>query len=123
MAEDHGLGDGDGSVDVTESLELLLLAVAQHIVLFDSIQRLLFSLQLDDVGIWHNALKQQHLAVFRKHPGWQRGQGCKVSNFKNHKHFHLLGIYELEFTTPVQHSTRCPNNYLNLTFISSNGVD
>uniref|UniRef100_A0A3Q1HQ65 Uncharacterized protein n=1 Tax=Acanthochromis polyacanthus TaxID=80966 RepID=A0A3Q1HQ65_9TELE len=112
MAEDHGLGDGDGSVDVTESLELLLLAVAQHIVLFDGIERLLFSLQLDDVGIWHNALKQQHLAVFRKHPGQQRGQGSKVSKLKNHEHFHLLGVYELEFTTPVQHGTRCPNNYL-----------
>uniref|UniRef100_A0A3B4ZNI0 Uncharacterized protein n=1 Tax=Stegastes partitus TaxID=144197 RepID=A0A3B4ZNI0_9TELE len=114
MAEDHGLSDGDGSIDVTESLELLLLAVAQHVVLFDGIQCLFFSLQLDDVGIWHNALSKQHLAVFRKHP---------------HKNFNLFGVNKLEFTTPVQHGTRCPNYYLflqfhaSLTFISSNGID
>lgn len=84
MAEDHGLGDGDGSIDVTQGLELLLLAVAQHIVLFDSIQRLLVSSQLDDVWVRHDALgepphclfksggKQQHLAVFGQHPMWQR---------------------------------------------------
>lgn len=80
MAEDHGLSDGDGSVDVTQRLELLLLAVTQHVVLFDGVQRLLFPLQLDDVGVRHDALgevphrllkrgrEQQHLAVFRKHP-------------------------------------------------------
>ncbi len=56
MAEDHGLGDGDGSVDVTKGLELLLPAVAQHVVLLDGIQRLLLSLQLDDVGVRHDAL-------------------------------------------------------------------
>ena len=86
MAEDHGLGDSDGSVDVTEGMELLFFAVAQHIVLFDGVQRLLVSLQFDDVGVRHNALgeiphcffkcgrKQQHLAVFRQHPVWQ-GRG------------------------------------------------
>uniref|UniRef100_A0A4W6C8I3 Uncharacterized protein n=1 Tax=Lates calcarifer TaxID=8187 RepID=A0A4W6C8I3_LATCA len=95
MAEDHGLGDGDGSVDITEGLELLLLAVAQYIVLFDSIQRLLLSLQLDDVGVRHDALIQ-------------------------HKHLDLLGVYELELTAPVQHGTRCQ---ICLTFISSDGVD
>lgn len=80
MAEDHGLCNGDGTVDVTEGLELLLLTVAQHIVLFDGIQRLLFSLQLDDIGIRHDALgkvphclfkcgrEKQHLAVFGQHP-------------------------------------------------------
>ena len=58
MTEDHGLGDGDGAVDVTKGLELLLLAGAQHIVLFDSIQGLLLPLQLDDVGIGHDALSE-----------------------------------------------------------------
>uniref|UniRef100_A0A8C2WSI8 Uncharacterized protein n=1 Tax=Cyclopterus lumpus TaxID=8103 RepID=A0A8C2WSI8_CYCLU len=113
MAEDHGLGDGDGSVDVTEGVELLLPAVAQHIVLFDGVQRLLLPLQLDDVGVGHNALgeaphrlfkrgrEQQHLAVFRQHP-----------EERWHKHHDLLGVYELEFPAPVQHGTRCTNNYL-----------
>lgn len=44
MAEDHCLGNGDGSVDVTEGLEFLLLTVAQHIVLLDGIQRFFLSL-------------------------------------------------------------------------------
>lgn len=56
MAEDHSLGDGDGSIDVTEGMELLLLTVAQHIVLLDGIQSFLLSLQLDDVGVRHDAL-------------------------------------------------------------------
>uniref|UniRef100_A0A8D3A2X2 Uncharacterized protein n=1 Tax=Scophthalmus maximus TaxID=52904 RepID=A0A8D3A2X2_SCOMX len=106
MAEDHGLGNSNGTVDVTEGLELLLLAVAQHKVLFDSIQRLLLSLQFDDVGVGHDALgkvphgffkcgrKQQHLAVFRQHPA------CLVQ----HKHLDLLGVDKLELTAPVQHS-------------------
>lgn len=65
MAEDHGLGDGDSSVDVTERLELLLPAVAQHIVLFDGIQSLLLSLQLDDVGFRHNALGKVPHGLFK----------------------------------------------------------
>uniref|UniRef100_A0A8C9ZEN1 Uncharacterized protein n=1 Tax=Sander lucioperca TaxID=283035 RepID=A0A8C9ZEN1_SANLU len=108
MAEDHGLGDGDGSVDVTEGVELLLPAVAQHIVLFDGIQRLLLSLQLYDVGVRHNTLGKQHLAVFRQHPVCRRRE-----DLVEHKHLDLLGVYELEFSTPVQHGTRCANNYLN----------
>uniref|UniRef100_A0A674NJN8 Uncharacterized protein n=1 Tax=Takifugu rubripes TaxID=31033 RepID=A0A674NJN8_TAKRU len=35
MAEDHGLGDGDSSVDVAEGLELFFSTVAQHVVLLD----------------------------------------------------------------------------------------
>ena len=66
MAEDHGLGDGDGSVDVTEGLELLLPAVAQHVVLFDRVQRLLLSLQLDDVGVRHDALGEVPNRLFKR---------------------------------------------------------
>lgn len=84
MTEDHGLGDGDGSIDVGESLELFFFAVTQHVVLFDGVQCFLLSLQLDYVGIRHNALskvphrlfecgrEQQHLAVFGQHPVRQR---------------------------------------------------
>lgn len=56
MTEDHSLCDSDGSVDVTECIELVLLAVALHIVLLDSVQGLLFSFKLDDVGIRHDPL-------------------------------------------------------------------
>ncbi len=66
MAEDHGLGDGDGSVDVTEGLELLFPAVTQHVVLFDGVQRLLLSLQLDDVGVGHDALGKVPHRLFKR---------------------------------------------------------
>lgn len=66
MAEDHGLGNGDGSVDVTEGMELLLPAVAQHVVLFDGVQRLLLSLQLDDVGVRHDALGKVPHRLFKR---------------------------------------------------------
>uniref|UniRef100_A0A3Q3KNQ1 Uncharacterized protein n=1 Tax=Monopterus albus TaxID=43700 RepID=A0A3Q3KNQ1_MONAL len=117
MAEDHSLGNGDGAVDVTEGLELLLLAVTQDI--------------FDDVGIRHNALGEQHLAVFRQHPGifycnlpLDADTLVLVSLCGDHdisliqnKHFDLLGLYELEFTAPVQHGTRCANNNLFLQLL------
>lgn len=56
MAEDHGLGDGDGPVQVAQGLELLLSVIAKDIILFDGVQRLLFTLQLDDVGVWDHLL-------------------------------------------------------------------
>lgn len=56
VTEDHSLCDCDRSVDVTECVELVLLAVAEHVVLLDSVQGLLFTFKLDDVGIWHDPL-------------------------------------------------------------------
>lgn len=81
MAKDHGLGDGDRTVDVAQGLELLLLAVAQHIVLLDGVQCFLLPLQFDNVGVGDDALgeiphrlfkrgrEEQHLARCGKHPG------------------------------------------------------
>lgn len=66
MAEDHGLSNCNGSVDVTESLELLLSAVAEHKVLLDGVQSLLLSLQLDDVGFGHDALREVPNALFKR---------------------------------------------------------
>uniref|UniRef100_A0A7N6A380 Uncharacterized protein n=1 Tax=Anabas testudineus TaxID=64144 RepID=A0A7N6A380_ANATE len=132
MAEDHSLGDGDGSIDVTEGLELLLLAVAQHIVLFDKQQHLTdysppihICLPLDTDTLVLVSLCCNH----------------DVSLIQ-YKHFDLLGVYELELTAPVQHGTRCANDNIattettqsmmtenykkkkrGLTFISSDGVD
>lgn len=51
MAEDHGLCDGDGAIDVADGSELVLLIVALHVVLLDGVQGLLFTLELDDVGL------------------------------------------------------------------------
>uniref|UniRef100_A0A8D0BM96 Uncharacterized protein n=1 Tax=Salvator merianae TaxID=96440 RepID=A0A8D0BM96_SALMN len=117
VAEDHGLCDGYGPVDVTEGVELLFAAVAQDIVLLDGVQRLLFSLQLDNVGVGDNFLgklphrvlkggrEQQHLAIFGKHPeGSQKGnkdldlfgstsnQASKVHNPYGHFTLTLLWI-------------------------------
>lgn len=81
MTEDHGLCDSDGTVDVTQGVELLLPAVAHHIVLLNGVQRLLLSLQFDDVRVGDDPLgevphrllercrEQEHLAGFRQHPG------------------------------------------------------
>uniref|UniRef100_A0A8C4W4Z0 Uncharacterized protein n=1 Tax=Gopherus evgoodei TaxID=1825980 RepID=A0A8C4W4Z0_9SAUR len=78
MTEDHGLGNGDGSIYITESLELLPSIITQNIVLLDGVQRLLLSLQFDDVGVRNNFLgkfphrifkggrKQEHLAISGK---------------------------------------------------------
>lgn len=56
MAEDHGLCDSDGAVDVAQRVELLLLAVAHHVVLLDGVQRLLLPLQFDDVWVGDDPL-------------------------------------------------------------------
>uniref|UniRef100_A0A3Q0SB52 Uncharacterized protein n=1 Tax=Amphilophus citrinellus TaxID=61819 RepID=A0A3Q0SB52_AMPCI len=138
MTEDHSLGNGDGSIDIRESLELFLFAVTQHIVLFDGVQCFLLSLQLDYVGIRHNALskvphrlfkcgrEQQHLAVFRHLPldayTLVLVTLCGDHNVSlvEHKHLNFLGVYKPEFTAPIQHGPRCANNYLFLQcFISS----
>lgn len=93
MAEDHGLRDSDGTIDVTQGLELLLFAIAHHIVLLNSVQRLLFPLQFDDVWVRNDPLgeaphrllecgrEQEHLADFGQHPGKQLGEK-KLHSFK-----------------------------------------
>lgn len=48
MAEDHGLANRDGAVDVAEGPVLVLLAGALDVVLLDVVQRLLFPPQPDD---------------------------------------------------------------------------
>lgn len=80
MAEDHGLCDSNGSIDVAQGLELLLLAVADDIILLDGVQSLLFTLKFNNVGVRNDPLckvphsffkrgrEQEHLASFRKHP-------------------------------------------------------
>lgn len=58
MAEDHGLGNGDCAVDVTESLELLVSVIAQDIILLNRVQCLLLSLQFDNVWVRNNFLSK-----------------------------------------------------------------
>uniref|UniRef100_A0A803Y109 Uncharacterized protein n=1 Tax=Meleagris gallopavo TaxID=9103 RepID=A0A803Y109_MELGA len=58
VAEDHGLGNGDSTIDITESTELLISAIAQNVILLNSVQRLLLSLQLDNVWVRNNFLSK-----------------------------------------------------------------
>lgn len=58
VAEDHGLGNGDSTIDITESTELLISAIAQNVILLNSVQRLLLSLQLDNIWVRNNFLSK-----------------------------------------------------------------
>uniref|UniRef100_A0AAY4D9C5 Uncharacterized protein n=1 Tax=Denticeps clupeoides TaxID=299321 RepID=A0AAY4D9C5_9TELE len=135
VAEDHGLGDGDGTIDVAQCLELLLLAVAVDVILLDCVQGLLLPFQFDDVGFGDYSLgkvphallkrggKQQHLTVLGQHPRmtWKPVKNPPLDadalvlvtlcgnhdvGLVQHKHLDLLGVDEPEFRAPVQHCTR-----------------
>uniref|UniRef100_A0A8C8S8X0 Uncharacterized protein n=1 Tax=Pelusios castaneus TaxID=367368 RepID=A0A8C8S8X0_9SAUR len=124
MTEDHGLGDGDGSIDITESLELLVSIITQNVVLFNGVQCLLLSLQFDDVGVRNNFLGKFPYRIFKgaqvEACGWSlplnadalilMALGCyhHVSLIQD-KHLHLLGVYKFQFGTPVQDSARSAN--------------
>uniref|UniRef100_A0A8C0J5Z0 Uncharacterized protein n=1 Tax=Chelonoidis abingdonii TaxID=106734 RepID=A0A8C0J5Z0_CHEAB len=151
MTEDHGLGNGDGSIYITESLELLISIITQNIVLLNGVQRLLLSLQFDDVGVRNNFLGKFPHRIFKggrkqEHLGCSlplnadalilMALGCyhHVSLIQD-KHFNLLGVYEFQFGAPVQDSARSANyNLLRdlltslhlfpliLTFIASDSI-
>uniref|UniRef100_A0A8C0EZZ3 Uncharacterized protein n=1 Tax=Bubo bubo TaxID=30461 RepID=A0A8C0EZZ3_BUBBB len=140
VAEDHGLGNGDSAVDITESLELLISVIAQNVILLNSVQRLLLSLQFDNVWVRNNFLSKLPHRILKKSspavPALQNSNnqkkqkspqamyaeslplnadalvlmalGCyhHVSLIQD-EHFDFLGIYELQFGTPVQHSAGC----------------
>lgn len=86
MAEDHSLSDGDGPIQVAQGLELLVSVTAQDVILLDGVQRLLLTLQFDNIGVWDHFLRKlphgvfkgggekQHLAVPGQHPV-RRGPG------------------------------------------------
>uniref|UniRef100_A0A8B9UD98 Uncharacterized protein n=1 Tax=Anas zonorhyncha TaxID=75864 RepID=A0A8B9UD98_9AVES len=97
VTEDHGLGNGDSAIDITESLELLISVIAQNIILLNSVQRLLFSLQLDNV--W------KHLAVPGEHPSLPLNANALILMALD-KHLDFLRVYEFQLGAPVQHSAR-----------------
>uniref|UniRef100_A0A670ZIE9 Uncharacterized protein n=1 Tax=Pseudonaja textilis TaxID=8673 RepID=A0A670ZIE9_PSETE len=123
VAEDHGLGNGDGPVDVAEGLELLLPAAAEDVILLDGVQRLLLPLQLDDVGVGNHLLgklphrvleggrEEQHLPL-RPSPLdadalvlVPLGGNHDVGLVQN-KHPDLFRVNELELRTPIQDGAR-----------------
>uniref|UniRef100_A0A2K6MPD4 Uncharacterized protein n=1 Tax=Rhinopithecus bieti TaxID=61621 RepID=A0A2K6MPD4_RHIBE len=138
MAEDHGLSNGDGPIEVTQGLELLVSAAAQDIVLLDGVQGLFLPLQFDNVWVWdhflgklpHRILKggreKQHLAV----PGQSLPldadalilvalSGYHDVSFIQNKHLDFLGINELELGAPVQHGPRGANDNLLADLLAS----
>uniref|UniRef100_A0A8C3IGR5 Uncharacterized protein n=1 Tax=Chrysemys picta bellii TaxID=8478 RepID=A0A8C3IGR5_CHRPI len=137
MTEDHGLGNGDGSIYITESLELLISIITQNIVLLNGVQCLLLSLQFDDVGVGNNFLGKFPYRIFKGAWGCSlplnadalilMALGCyhHVSLIQD-KHFNLLGVYEFQFGAPVQNSARSANYNLvfplTLTFIASDSI-
>lgn len=80
VAENHGLGDGEAPVQITQRCELVLLPRADHAELLDCVKRLLFSLQPDDIGVGNHLLRklqhgvlegcreEEHLAVLAQLP-------------------------------------------------------
>uniref|UniRef100_A0A8C0MLQ7 Uncharacterized protein n=2 Tax=Canis lupus familiaris TaxID=9615 RepID=A0A8C0MLQ7_CANLF len=131
MAEDHGLSNGDGPVEVTQGLELLISVIAQDVILLDGVQCLLLTLEFDNVWIWDHFLgkfpyrvfeggrEKQHLAVLGQHPFLPLDADAlilvalssyhHVSLIQN-KHLDLLGVNELELGAPVQNSPRGAND-------------
>uniref|UniRef100_A0A674HIF1 Uncharacterized protein n=1 Tax=Taeniopygia guttata TaxID=59729 RepID=A0A674HIF1_TAEGU len=148
MAEDHGLGDGDGTIDVTESPELLISVIAQNIILLDGVQGLLLALQFDNVWVRNNFLsKLPHRILKSGHRSrLQPHCPCPLIPLNadalvlvtlggdhhicliQHEHLDLLGIYEFQFGTPVQHGARSsfPHSCLwcfpLLTFVASDSI-
>uniref|UniRef100_A0A8C7LZS0 Uncharacterized protein n=1 Tax=Oncorhynchus mykiss TaxID=8022 RepID=A0A8C7LZS0_ONCMY len=121
VTEDHSLGNGDGSVDITEGCELLVLIIAEHVILLDGVQSLLFTFQLDDVG--------QHLTFIWQHSAWENSPldpdalvlvtlcGNHDVSLVQDEDADLLGVDDLQ----------CPDdnlllNVLTLTFIATNGI-
>uniref|UniRef100_A0A8C4CGB6 Uncharacterized protein n=1 Tax=Denticeps clupeoides TaxID=299321 RepID=A0A8C4CGB6_9TELE len=144
MAEDHGLCDGDGAVNVAQRGELLLFAVAQDVVLLDVVQGLLFALQLDDVGVGHDPLgepphrvlerggEEQHLAVpgqagrFRRRSPLDADALVLVSlrgdhnvGLIEHENLDLLGVDELQLVAPVQDGARRADDDVLLNLLPS----
>uniref|UniRef100_A0A2K6FQ56 Uncharacterized protein n=1 Tax=Propithecus coquereli TaxID=379532 RepID=A0A2K6FQ56_PROCO len=138
MAEDHGLSNRDGPVQVTQGLELLVSAAAQDIILLDGVQGLLLTLQFDNVwlrdhflgklphGVFKCGREKQHLAVPGQFLPLDADALILVALSSYHhigliqnKHLDLLWVDELELGAPVQHSPR--GDHI-LTFIASNSI-
>lgn len=118
MTEDHGLCDSDGTIEVTQGLELLLLAVAHHIVLLNGIQRLLLPLEFDDVWVRDDPLgevphrllergrEQKHLAGFGQHPEKKNKNQWEERNLKLMCRSFILG-YDWETLHTSRFNKEC----------------
>lgn len=82
VAEDHCLCNGECPIQITQGCELVLFVLTDDIELLDGVQRLLLTLQPDDVWIWNNRLgkpphgllkscgEEEHLAFLGEPSAW-----------------------------------------------------
>uniref|UniRef100_A0A673JWE2 Uncharacterized protein n=1 Tax=Sinocyclocheilus rhinocerous TaxID=307959 RepID=A0A673JWE2_9TELE len=121
VAEDHGLCDSNGSIDVAQSLEFLLLAVS-----------FLLTLQFNDVGVGNDPLCEVPHGVFKCGREQQHLRnpvpldtnalvlmalcGDHDISFIQDEHLDLPGVDEFKLLAPIQNSAR------KLTFVSSDGI-
>uniref|UniRef100_A0A8C8ZNG9 Uncharacterized protein n=1 Tax=Prolemur simus TaxID=1328070 RepID=A0A8C8ZNG9_PROSS len=141
MAEDHGLSNRDGPIEVAQGLELLVSAIAQNIILLDGVQGLLLTLQFDNVWVrdhFLGKLPHRHPASSSLPLDADALILVALSSYHHvgliqNKHLDLLGVDELELGAPVQHGPRgaddnlltdflTPFHSLILTFIASHGI-
>uniref|UniRef100_A0A673JSQ0 Uncharacterized protein n=1 Tax=Sinocyclocheilus rhinocerous TaxID=307959 RepID=A0A673JSQ0_9TELE len=121
VAEDHGLCDSNGSIDVAQSLEFLLLAVS-----------FLLTLQFNDVGVGNDPLCEVPHGVFKCGREQQHLRnpvpldtnalvlmalcGDHDISFIQDEHLDLPGVDEFKLLAPIQNSARSANHDLFLSF-------
>uniref|UniRef100_A0A672NVK7 Uncharacterized protein n=1 Tax=Sinocyclocheilus grahami TaxID=75366 RepID=A0A672NVK7_SINGR len=114
VAEDHGLCDSNGSVDVAQSLEFLLLAVADDVVLLDAHCRHLANYERNPVPLDTNALVLMALC------------GDHDISFIQDEHLDLPGVDEFKLLAPIQNSsginTKTAELFPCITFTASDAL-
>uniref|UniRef100_A0A3Q1CSP6 Uncharacterized protein n=1 Tax=Amphiprion ocellaris TaxID=80972 RepID=A0A3Q1CSP6_AMPOC len=136
MAEDHGLCYGKTPIQVTEGCELFVLVLTVHIELFNVIQRLLFPLQLDDIGVRNHSLckpphrvlkgcrEKEHLTVLCQLSAsalvLMTLRGNHHISLVQHKHSNFLGVNVLVLCAPMEKPNYTCGQLL--TSVPTNGV-
>uniref|UniRef100_A0A8C8DUV0 Uncharacterized protein n=1 Tax=Oryzias sinensis TaxID=183150 RepID=A0A8C8DUV0_9TELE len=125
VAEDDGLCNSEGPVEIIESLQLVLFVLARHVKLLDVVQGLLLAPQPDDVGLRNHPLcklpqrllegrgEEQHLAVFAQNSPLDSDalvpealSGDHHVGLVQHKHADFLEVDHLVLGAPVQECSR-----------------
>uniref|UniRef100_A0A8C1NQ08 Uncharacterized protein n=1 Tax=Cyprinus carpio TaxID=7962 RepID=A0A8C1NQ08_CYPCA len=128
VAEDHSLCDSNGSINVAQSLEFLLLAVADDVVLLDGVQSFLLTLQFNDVGVGNDPLCKVPHGVFKCGREQQHLSnpvpldtnalvlmalcGDHDISFIQDEHLDPLGLDEFKLLAPIQNCTGSANHDL-----------
>uniref|UniRef100_A0A3P8WL00 Uncharacterized protein n=1 Tax=Cynoglossus semilaevis TaxID=244447 RepID=A0A3P8WL00_CYNSE len=131
MAEDHGLCNCKAPVQIAEGFKLVFLLLADHVELLDCVQCLLFSLQLDDIGVRNHLLcklphrilkgrrEKQHLAVLGQLPPLDSNALVTMTLRGDHhisliqdKQSDVFGVNILELGAPIENCAWCSDDNL-----------